>query len=296
MAESRANACGITTIVIWCLTPTMLALTGDVPPFLIGAFSFLAAFAAACAWWIYRGESILAKFRMPLAAYALGAYGICGYNALYIYAFKTGPSLEVNLMNYLWPAFLIIFGSLAMHKKPDAPALIGIGLCIVGAFFVFKSRGMLDFSGSHLMLLIGLFCGMLWGSYSALSKFVPTNMDRIAIFFLMAGSVMLILHLALETTIWPKNIINWMMLIAYTLSRIAFCLWDYAMKHGQARLMGSLSYFIPLFATLFLMMAGFGSYNSYLLLGAALIVTGCIVINIRAVLNNITAPSRRSSA
>jgi drug/metabolite transporter (DMT)-like permease len=284
MPEKTANMCGITAIVIWCMTPAMLALTGAAPPFLVGAFAFLAAFAVACAWWLYKGESIAAKFDMPLSSYAFGTYGIGLYNVLYIYSFKTGPTMEVNLLNYLWPACLIVFSCLCLKKKPDAFALAGIGLCLAGVFFVFASRGPVSFSGSHLMMLAGLLCGVMWGSYSALSKFVSGNADRVAVFFLIAGVVMLLLHLAFEPTVWPGTALGWGMLLAYTFSRIAFFFWDHAMKHGQARVIGSLSYFIPLFATLFLMLAGFATYNPSLLTGAALIISGCLVINLKSLM------------
>ena len=68
------------------------------------------------------------------------------------------------------------------------------------------------------------------------------------------------------------------------------------MKHGSTRLMGSLSYFIPLFATLTLTLGGFAIYNVRLASGAALIVSGCIVINLKSIAANTRTFMRRRMA
>ncbi|MBI3441200.1 MAG: EamA family transporter [Proteobacteria bacterium] len=294
MSERKANICGLATIVIWFLTPLQLALVGKMPPFLIGAFSFLTAFALVLAWWVYKGEDLREKFDMPLPAYALGIYGIGIYNAIYIYALKTGPLLEVNLLNYLWPAFLIVFGSFLKKTRPDAPALGGIFLCFAGSYFVFESRGEISFSGSHAMLMLGVLCGVMWGSYSALLKYIRVGSDQIAVFFLLAGLLMLALHLVFEPTVWPSAPAGWIALVCYMLGRSAFPMWNYAMKHGQARLIGSLSYFIPFFSTLALAAAGFADFSSHnLFIGASLIIFGCLVINLKSLLESLPSLVRR---
>lgn len=288
MSHTTANISGLAAIMIWCLTPVMLAGI-DMPPFLLGAVSFLAAFAVACGWWLYKGESIAKKFVMPLSSYALGTYGICLYNVLYIYSFKTGPTLEVNLLNYLWPAFMIVFSCVELRKMPDIFAVSGIALCLAGVFFVFASHGLASFSGDMWMLAAGIVCGLMWGSYSSLSKYVSKKVDQIAVFFLIAGAVMLALHFVFEETVWPMTMPGWLFLAAYTLARFAFFLWDNAMRHGQARVIGSLSYFIPLLATFALVSTGAVSYNTNLLTGAALITGGCIIINLPSIVQNLSS-------
>ena len=282
MSERLANISGMTAITIWFATPLMLALTGTMPPFLIGAFSYLFAFALTICWWLYKGEKIAPKFKMPFKAYALGIYGIGCYNMLYIYAIKAGPIIEVNLLNYLWPAFLLIFSCLLQKTRPDNFAIAGIVCCFVGSYFVFSSKGTISLSGDHSMMMVGLLCGVMWASYSSLLKYVRIKSDQVAIFFLITGVIMLGQHLIYEQTAWPATALGWCMLVAYACSRIAFFMWNFAMKHGSTRLMGSLSYFIPLFATLTLTAAGFANYNVNLSIGAALIVFGCIVINLKS--------------
>jgi drug/metabolite transporter (DMT)-like permease len=296
MSDRLANISGMTAIAIWFATPLMLALTGTMPPFLIGAFSYLLSFALTICWWLYKGEKIAPKFNMPLKAYALGMYGICFYNMMYIYAIKAGPILEVNLLNYLWPAFLLIFGSMLEKTRPDNLAITGILCCFVGSYFVFASRGTISFSGGHTMMMVGLLCSIVWASYSSLLRYVRIKSDQIAVFFLLTGIVMLGQHLMFEQTVWPATALSWCMLVAYACSRMAFFMWNFAMKHGSTRLMGSLSYFIPLFATLALSMGGFADYNVSLAIGAALIICGCIVINLKSLTRSAGAFMRRAFA
>jgi drug/metabolite transporter (DMT)-like permease len=291
-----SNLCGIAAIVIWSATPLMLVLTGTMPPFLVGAVSYLVSFVLMIAWWQYKREKIKAKFDMPAKAYALGMYGVFLYNMMYIYAIKQGPLLEVSLLNYLWPALLLIFSSLLEKTRPDNFALTGILCCFVGSYFVFASRGAISFSGGHVMMLVGLLCGFIWATYSTLLRYIRIKSDQIAVFFLPTGLIMLGQHLAFERPAWPATMLGWSMLTAYVLSRVAFFLWNYAMKHGSMRLMGSLSYFLPLFATLVLAMGGFAYYNASLAIGAVLIISGCIVINLKSLVTSAKGIMRRRLA
>jgi len=297
MSEHQiSNLCGIAAIFIWSATPLMLVLTGTMPPFLVGAISYLLSFVLMIAWWLYKGENIASKFNMPSKAYALGMYGVFLYNMMYIYAIKQGPLLEVSLLNYLWPALLLIFSSLLEKTRPDNFAITGILCCFIGSYFVFASRGAITFSGSHVMMLVGLLCSVIWASYSTLLRYIRIKSDQIAVFFLPTGLIMLGQHLAFEHILWPATALGWSMLAAYVLSRVAFFLWNYAMKHGSMRLMGSLSYFLPLFATLALAMGGFAYYNSNLAIGAALIICGCIVINLKSLIASARGVMRRGLA
>lgn len=282
MTVSAPAIAGSFTIALWSVTSAVLVLTAPVPPFMVGAFSFLSAFAAVAAWWISKGDDIPSKFRMPVKTYALGLYGMLAYNAIYIYAFKTGPSLEVNLLNYLWPAVLVFANLLIQRKRPSLNTLAGIVLCVAGSFFVFESRGDLHLDGGQLTLWLGLLAAMLWGSYSAMSRYADITADRIAVFMLMAGLGMLALHLSFEETAWPVSALGWTMLFVYAGARACFFTWDYALKRGKIEAIASLSYFIPLFSTLSLWAIGKTDFNNLLFAGAALIIAGCLVVNFKS--------------
>ncbi len=293
---NAANMSGMGAITIWFFVPLTLALIGDMPPFLLGAFANLVAFSIVCLWWLYKGESLPGKFRMMPKAYLMGIFGFTLYNTLFVYAMKTGPLLEVSLLNFTWPAFLIIFSVLVQKMKPDGYALAGIALCFTGAVFVFASRGALTFSAGHITLLMGLLCGLIWGVYSTLLKRIPIRSDQVAVFFLTTGVTMLTLHLLFEPTVWPSTALRWSLLLVFAFSRMAYMMWNYAMKHGSARVVGSLSYFIPLVSTSLLAAAGFARYSPYLALGAGLIITGCLTINFKAIAGNASLAFRRIRA
>ncbi len=294
--EHQANLTGIGAMSIWAFIPLMLAVIGPMPPFLIGACANLSAFAAIALWWLYKGESLSGKFHMMPKAYLAGIFGFTLYNVLFIYAMKTGPLFEISLLNYTWPAFLIVFSMLVQKTKPEGMALLGIAACFAGAGFVFASRGPLSFSGVHVTMLLGLTAGFLWGAYSSVLKHVPIKSDQVAVFFLMTGLVTLGLHLWLEPTEWPATALRWGALVVFASGRIAYLFWNYAMKHGSPRLLGSLSYFIPLVSALLLATFGFARHSPYLMLGATLVVSGCIVINLKTISANVSLMMGRKPA
>lgn len=296
MSASAPVIAGIFTIVLWSVTSAVLALTAPVPPFLVGAVSFLSAYAVIAGFWVSRGENILKKFRMPLKCYLLGLCGMFIYNPIYIYAFKAGPSLEVNLLNYLWPAVLVFVSFLVQKKKPSISTVCGMLLCVTGSFFVFESRGALDLGGGHFTLWLGLLCAVLWGGYSALSKYAGVGSDQIGVFLLITGLVMLALHLMFEETLWPVSLQGWLMLGIYAIARLCFFSWDYALKRGGVEVIASLSYFIPLFSTLSLAAVDKTTFSSLLLFGAALIISGCLVVNFKSLFRGYAVSRARRGA
>ena len=66
---------------------------------------------------------------------------------------------------------------------------------------------------------------------------------------------------------------------------LAFFTWDYGVKHGNIKLLGTLSYAAPLLSTLVLVLAGVAA-PSITLLWAALLITGGAVAAARASIGN----------
>lgn len=57
----------------------------------------------------------------------------------------------------------------------------------------------------------------------------------------------------------------------------AFYFWDYGMKKGDIRALGAASYLSPIFATVFLAMAGFGELTPTIIISCILVVGGAIL-------------------
>ena len=124
---------------------------------------------------------------------------------------------------------------------------------------------------------------LIWASYSLLTRRVahfPTA--AVGLFGLVSGVLALACHVLLEpaTTLATRDFV----LIALTgLGPLgaAFFLWDAALKRGDPRRIGILSYLTPLASTL-LLAATTGRPLTPWIAGAALLIVAAAVIGMRA--------------
>lgn len=114
--------------------------------------------------------------------------------------------------------------------------------------------------------LIGFIAVLLW----ALLALFTAASGRVPPFQLAAMA-----HVALEETIWPSTLLQWLAVLGLGLGPVglAFYVWDYGVKHGDIQVLGASSYLAPLLSTLVLITAGFAQF-SWVVVIACLLITG----------------------
>ena len=126
-------------------------------------------------------------------------------------------------------------------------------------------------------MLLALGCALTWSLYSVLSRrFGETPTDAIAAFCTASAMLSLLCHLAFERTVWPASTASWLAVLALGIgpAGAAFYLWDHAVKRGDIRALGALSYATPILSTGLLIVCGLAEPTSMLLLAAALVTIG----------------------
>ena len=106
---------------------------------------------------------------------------------------------------------------------------------------------------------------------------VPT--DAVAGFCWATALLATLVHVAVETTVWPENLTQWLAIVALGIGPVgaAFYAWDIGMKRGDIRVLAAASYATPLLSTLFLVMAGYAQPSASIALAAALIAGGGLI-------------------
>jgi drug/metabolite transporter (DMT)-like permease len=94
----------------------------------------------------------------------------------------------------------------------------------------------------------------------------------------MTAGLALLCHLAFETTVWPKDSVEWLSVVLLGLLPVgaAFFTWDYGVKHGNIQILGAASYASPLLSTIILVLAGRTQLTLTLALACVLITLGAI--------------------
>lgn len=280
MSRTTATLIGFTAVLMWAVLAALTAASGRVPPFQLAAMTFLIGGLIGIVTWPFRSE-VIRTLPSDWRVWALGVLGLFGYHFVYFTAIRSAPPVEVSLLAYLWPLFLVAFSALLPGEKLRWNHSLGVIVGLLGAILVI-TRGQ-SFSlaqGLGLGHALGFACAIIWASYSVLSRrFGKVPTDVVAGFCLIASALALICHLLFETTVWPENPSQWLAVLGLGLFPVgaAFYTWDIGVKRGDIMALGASSYASPLLSTLVLIMSGFAAFHWSVIVACLLITIGAVI-------------------
>ncbi len=225
----------------------------------------------------------LREWRVPVSTLLIGIAGIFGYHAMLFTAFRLAPIVEANLLNYLWPLLIVLlspavlpgFGLKANHVAGAALGLAGAALVVTGGTIHPDLSALPGY-------LLAAAAALTWALYSLLSKRLPPfGTGAVGLFCLSGGLLALTAALVQPGSAGfsAVRIADLPLLVLLGLGPMggAFYLWDAALKRGDPRVIGSLSYLTPLLSTLGLVVAGGKPLGIVAALAMALIVAGAVI-------------------
>jgi drug/metabolite transporter (DMT)-like permease len=265
------NVHALGAIALWATLASLGVSLQHVPPFLLTGLALV--IGSVPAW------PLLRQWKVPPATLALGVYGLFGFHFLLFIALRHAPPVEANLVNYLWPLLIVVLAPLLLPGMRLRPAHAVAGIAgFAGAAIAILGRGGAG-GGWSWGYLPALGSAFIWASYSLLTRRVdafPTA--AIGLFGVVSGALSLLCHWLLEPAaqLQPRD---WLLIAIMGLGPLgaAFFLWDKALKFGDARHIGILSYLTPLASTLLLMIVSARPLNWSIALAAALIVGAAVV-------------------
>jgi drug/metabolite transporter (DMT)-like permease len=279
-SKSTATLIGFTAVLMWALLALLTAASGAVPPFQLAAMTFLIGGLMGAATWPFRHGAVGA-LRQGWPVWLLGVGGLFGYHFVYFSAIRAAPPVEVSLIAYLWPLFLVVFSAFLPGERLKRHHLAGVALGLAGAVIIITHGNGLELSGrietGHLLAFA---CSLIWSGYSVLSRrFGKVSTDVVAGFCLVTAFLAACCHLAFETTVWPATAIQWAAVLGLGLLPVgaAFYSWDYGVKHGDIMVLGAASYASPLLSTLVLVAAGYAPLSWTVLVSCLLITAGAVI-------------------
>src|SRR6478736_7985301 len=279
MTPRTATLIGLTAILMWSLLAVLTVATGRIPAFQLAPITFAIGALVGFLTWVRR-PTAFAALRQPLTAWAVGVGGLFGYHALYFLALRFAPPAEASLVNYLWPLLIVLFSSLLPGERLAPHHIIGAVLGLAGTVLLFTGNGGGFASGQIPGLAAAFVAAFIWAAYSVMSrrlKAVP--IDAVAGFCLATAVLAALVHVMVETTVWPETTGQWLAIIALGIGPVgaAFFVWDIGMKRGDIRVLGAASYATPLLSTAFLILAGFAQPTATIAIAAILIAGGGLI-------------------
>ena len=271
--NSRLAALG--AIVLWSSLASLATLIPNVPVFLKTGVGLLIGSVIALPLARFQIKQLAVKPKILL----LGVYGLFGYHAALFVALSTSPSVQANLVNYLWPLLIVLLAPLFSKKvKLNLRVVIGGLMGFIGASLAILSGSSSDglfYSG----YLFAFMAAVVWSTYSlATNRIGSFPTPAVGLFALVSGILSIAMHFVFETQVSLSSF-DWMILVLLGLGPLgaAFYLWDYAIKRSNPQEIGLLSFLTPLLSTGFLLVITGQALSWLLAIAAALIVGGSLI-------------------
>ena len=272
-------------IVLWASLAAIGVELAEVPPFLLTGLALLVGSLPGCCRAVQRP----AAWKISLPTLAMGVCGLFGYHFLLFLALRHAPPVEANLVNYLWPLFIVLLAPVllpgmrleARHVVAAVAGFAGAALAILGGDS--PSGSALPTAGQGWGYVAALGAALTWATYSVSTRQVPAfSTAAVGLFALVSGLLALACHVFLEPAV-TLHARQWWLILACGLGPLgaAFYLWDAALKAGDPRQIGVLSYLTPLASTAVLL-ASTGQPLRIGLVAAALLIVGGALVATRA--------------
>lgn len=269
---------GLLAILLWSSLAVVTTFAASIPRFELLWLSFGVAFIVGSSILSITGR--LREMVQPISPWIIGFCGIFFFHLFYFVGIALAPPAKVTLVSYLWPTMLVVCTAFLGKKQFHPAYLLGAAMGLIGTACLMSG----DWGASmNLGVLFGYFlaflCAVTWTGYSIINRkyvSVPSGM-----LIGVCGAISLVamgIHFVFEPTVIPSTSEA---LVLFYLgcgpTGVSFLAWDYACKHGNLSLIGTLSYLAPLLSMFWLIMAGKAIPTTGLLIAIILIVGGAVV-------------------
>lgn len=277
-----ATLCALGAIALWGGLAWLGVRLSAVPPFLlVGSALTIVGVLASPTWKQWRVKPIVM---------ALGIYGLFGFHFFLFIALRLAPPLPANLVNYLWPLFIVLFAPLFVGTHLTRWHVAGAALGFAGAMLAISNGRVPTFDASAADgnraawgYAAALMSAVIWATYSLMGQRLrrsgiafPTA--AIGAFCLASGLLSLACHFALEPAYaFRRGDVLPLAILAIGPMGAAFFLWDAALARGDARTIGTLAYLTPLVSTMFLGLDDPSRFGWPIVVALLLVVGGAVL-------------------
>jgi drug/metabolite transporter (DMT)-like permease len=241
-----ALASATLAVVIWSSLAALTVSLNGVPPLQVTGLALAIGGSLSIPWW--------RKWKLERKSVALGCYGFFLYHVLFIMALRWAPAVQANLVRYVWPTLIVLLSPLLIPSvKLHARHYVAASMGVTGAALAILGGGASGVSWAPGYVL-ALAAAIVWSTYSLLLCRVPTaNAATTGLCCLASGAMALLAQAGLASFI-PMSQSQWLTLMALGAGPMggAFYLWNFALRKGDSRVIGTLANATPVLSTIVL--------------------------------------------
>ena len=269
----RSDLAALGAVVLWGSLAALGVSLSHLPPFLLTGIGLLIGSLVS----LPLSKFKLNDLKVSKKALAVGVLGLFGYHAALFAGLQNAPSVQANLVNYLWPLLIVVLAPLfikgtKLSSRQVVAALVGF----TGAALAILSGSELV-SGFAIGYVFAFVAAIIWATYSLLSKRVAFRTAAVGTFGFVSGLMAIAAHLLFE----PQTqlaLSDWPLLVLLGLGPLglSFYLWDYALKTGNPQRIGLIAFLTPLISTALLLLVTGIPLSPLLAIAAVMIIAAAL--------------------
>lgn len=275
----------ILTILLWSATPAVAKLAlGELSNYQLLFYTSIVGAISLFMVNLFQGRlKFFSQYTKKdyLIMFGMGFVGIFLYYVFLYGAFALAPAGQVNVVNYLWPVFIIVFSILILREKFNWKTILAILISFVGALIAFTQGNFSAFSGEHtngyLLAALGAIC---YGLFSVIGKKLDYEKFSSMLVYYIAATILIIpTSLAVSGFVFPKSLTTIIAILALggIMNSIAFVFWFKALKIGHTHKTANLIYSVPFLAMIWTYLLNGENFSVSSILGLALIIIGIFI-------------------
>lgn len=253
MKREKATLVGLSAIVLWSsMAGLVRCVAQEVGPVCGAAIIYS---LGAVLLYVTVGLprlSLLPRRYLYIGGLLFAVYEI-SYSLALGYAADSMQTIEVSMVNYLWPSLIILFAIVFDHQKSTLLVIPGLLLSFAGISRVIAGDSGLDFArmaaniGSNpLSYCLALNGAVLWALYCTVTKRISEGKNAVTLFFAITAVILWIRFFSGEI---PPMRFSGPALAYSVMASVAlafgYAAWNIGILHGNATLLATASYFTP---------------------------------------------------
>ncbi len=260
MTTTQANLQGIAAILMWS---TLIALVRSVSQaFGVAGGTALIFTAGSIVLCLRQGFPRIWRMH-PLYVWGCGSafvlYEILMSQSIGL-ATSSHQTLEIAMINYLWPCAIVVISIWINKEQLRWWVWLGTLLALAGIFLCLTSSSDTDLAGfarnimaSPLPYGMAFIAAILWGFYCNLSRKYGAGQNAVPFFFIVISATLWIRFFVTGSEIRSPDWTAWAEL-AYigVVFALSYACWENGIQKGNMIFLAAMSYFTPVFSTLFL--------------------------------------------
>lgn len=280
MNMNYANGIGMLAILSWGSLGLLGKLIAEVPADQVLFFCFLIISVLGLCLCVIKFGARTLVVEVKSSRVWIGALALFIYHYLFLQAFHHAPAIEVSLLNYLWPTFVLLLGNLFFSLNSGIRGLYAAIIGFIGVLVLFDFE-LANFTNPKYVFGYGLALtgAIIWAIYSNLRRLSTSNFMVDVSLMCFISAVLAGCSMALSTPMSLPTMAEWMVIVILALGPAggSFFLWDYALQNGNAALLAVLGYSAPLISTFILLFAGYGEPSLNVVVATGLIASAGLV-------------------